>query len=154
MKIFEKPLAIYFETLKYSQKNIEYISENFQILKLINPSKLLSLKEKENVEIIFAPLGYTFNKDLFKKFPNLKVLISNTTSIPHINENDANLMNIKICALNNETQFLDSITPTAEHTIGLIVATSRRIIGAHNSVLKGLGIEKTGELHLCFQELS
>jgi Phosphoglycerate dehydrogenase and related dehydrogenases len=138
MKILNKPLAIYFEILKYSNENIEYIKENFQILKLENPSQLFTLKDKGNVRIIFAPLGYDFNMVLFKKFPNLKVLISNTTSIPHINENDANLMKIKICALHDEKEFLDTITPTAEHTIGLIVAASRRIIGAHHSVVNGM----------------
>jgi len=137
MKQINKPRAIYFEILKYSKNNIDYVAENFEVFYLNNPSQLEKIEFKEGIDVIFAPLGYEFNNNLFKKFPNLKVLISNTTSIPHIDTKDANQRKIEICALHDEQEFLNKITPTAEHTIGLIIASSRRVFGAHQSVLDG-----------------
>jgi len=46
-------------------------------------------------------------------------------------------MSKKVISLQGETSFLSSITPTAEHTMGLIHAVHRRLTGAHDAVFVG-----------------
>lgn len=74
---------------------------------------------------------------MLKEFSQLKVLVSNTTSIPHIDSKFAEKMDIKICALHDEPDFLDSITPTAEHSIGLLLSVWRKIPFSHLDVCSG-----------------
>jgi phosphoglycerate dehydrogenase-like enzyme len=69
--------------------------------------------------------------------PNLKAIVSNTTGVPHIDMVEAARRNIAVCALHDEQAFLDTITPTAEHTIGLMLAAWRRIPAAHAAAAGG-----------------
>jgi D-3-phosphoglycerate dehydrogenase len=69
--------------------------------------------------------------------PRLRVIVSNTTGVPHIDMAAAAARGIAVCALHDEQVFLDSITPTAEHTIGLMLAAWRRIPAAHAAAAAG-----------------
>ena len=44
---------------------------------------------------------------------------------------------ILIAELNDEPAFLETISPTAEHTIGLMLAAWRRVPGAHDAASRG-----------------
>jgi D-3-phosphoglycerate dehydrogenase len=65
------------------------------------------------------------------------VIASNTTGIPHIDAAAAALRGVRVCALHDEPEFLDRITPTAELTIGLMIAAWRRIPAAHQAATGG-----------------
>lgn len=125
-----KPIIIYFKILKYQKENLNLMCKYFDVIELDDPSynteKLLN-----KVNILSAPLGFYIDGQYMDKCPNLKVIISNTTGIPHIDSDAAKIRNIQVCALHNEQEFLETITPTVEHTIGLILASMRRIPSAH-----------------------
>ena len=70
------------------------------------------------------------------EFPNLKVIGCNMTSTEHLPEEECEKRGIKIISLKGETDFLQEITSTAEHTIGLIIALSRNYKTALNSPYK------------------
>ena len=59
------------------------------------------------------------------KFPNLKVVGCNTTSTEHLPEVEMEKRGVKLISLKGETEFLQTITSTAEHTIGLMIALAR-----------------------------
>jgi D-3-phosphoglycerate dehydrogenase len=63
--------------------------------------------------------------------------VSNTTGISHIDAEAAHARGVRICALHDEPQFLETITATAEHTIGLMIAAWRRIPAAHHAAASG-----------------
>jgi len=131
-----KPTALYYSILKYQSENRNFLDKHFNVQELPNPSfdndEILA-----KIEVLFAPLGYKIDNIKITKCQNLKVIISNTTGIPHIDISAASLRGITICALHDEQIFLQKITPTAEHTIGLMLAALRRIPAAHFATCSG-----------------
>jgi phosphoglycerate dehydrogenase-like enzyme len=128
--------ALYFEILNYRKENILLMRKHFDVITMHDP---LNIKEKalDGVEVVFAPLGYFFGQDFFSKAPHLKVIASNTTSTPHIDVEAAASKGVEVFSLKGEREFLDSITPTAELTVGLMIAVTRNLIPAKDSVLDG-----------------
>lgn len=128
--------ALYFEILNYDKNNLKLLKENFELITYRDP---FSIPEEVlvDINIIFAPLGYSFGKKFIDSAPALKVIATNTTGIPHIDAVYARNKGIKVISLAGQTNFLKKITPTAELTIGLIIALTRKIPWAFKSVLEG-----------------
>lgn len=127
---------IYYETLNYQPENLKLLNENFEVIMLPNPlyDKLEILNQ---ANVIFAPLGYYCGRDKINQSPKLKVIASNTTGHPHIDINYAAQKGIQVITLKGHDEFLNTITPTAELTWGLIISLTRKIFPAYQSVLKG-----------------
>lgn len=132
----EKPTIIYYEILNYRPQNMELLRDNFQVITLPDPS-YDTLEVLSMADVALAPLGYSFDKEKIDKSPRLKAIGSNTTGHPHIDVDYAKEKQIKVITLKDYQEFLDSITPTAEMAWGLIIAVTRNIIPAFNSVLNG-----------------
>ncbi|PIQ91708.1 MAG: hydroxyacid dehydrogenase [Parcubacteria group bacterium CG11_big_fil_rev_8_21_14_0_20_39_22] len=128
---------IYYKILKFEQVALEKLRENFEVLELRDPSED-DISDIKEVEAVFAPLGFYCGKEKIDKMPLLKVIASNTTGDPHIDVQYAESLGIKVITLKSEKDFLSTITPTAEHTWGLIIALIRNIIPAHMSVMGGV----------------
>lgn len=131
-----KPTALYFKILKYRPENLALLNNRFNLVKLEHPGEVDTIG-LTNIQLLFAPLGFQVNATYMDKFPNLKAIASNTTGIPHIDRVEAEKRGIVICALHHEQAFLGTITPTAEHAIGLMMAANRRIPKCHEYVLSG-----------------
>lgn len=131
-----KPVALYYNVLSYQPENLALIKQIFDVIELNDPRDDIS-EILANIEILFAPLGFEVNLSKMLECPKLRVIISNTTGIPHIDAIAAASRHISICALHDEQKFLDTITPTAEHTIGLMLAAWRRIPAAHTAACEG-----------------
>ncbi len=131
----QKPVALYYRILNYHQDNLVLLRQLFEARELEDPRydtpELLA-----TVEVLFAPLGFAVDGRKLAQCPRLRAVASNTTGIPHIDDSAAGRRGIAVCALHDESDFLDRITPTAEHTIGLMLAAWRRIPWAHAAVLK------------------
>lgn len=127
---------LYYGMLKFQPENLELLEKNFNVVKLKTPKedtdKILS-----EVEIGFAPLGFHYDKTKIDRMPNLKVIASNTTGEPHIDREYAQSKGIAVVSLKDEQEFLRTITPTAEHTWGLLLALMRRTPWAYQAVLEG-----------------
>ena len=128
--------AVYFKSMNYTWENVAFIKENFNLTILSNV-KNLSPNKNNNVEVLFAPFELSICEGNISQYNKLKVVVSNTTSIPHIDVNFCKKKNIKIASLHNEQTYLKRITPTAEHTFGLILACYRNIIPAFRDVKNG-----------------
>lgn len=131
-----KPRVIYYRVLQYQPENVDLLRAQFDVLTADDPradtDEMLS-----NADAIFAPLGFRVDKTRLDRCPKLRAIISNTTSIPHIDAVEAQRREIKICALHDEQEFLETITSTAEHAIGLIMALWRKIPAAHAAACRG-----------------
>lgn len=131
-----KPVAIYYRILKYQPANLARLAREFDLKVLDSPSHdtppLLDV-----VEVLFAPLGYMVDREKIDSCPRLKVIVSNTTGHPHIDVEYAYSKGIGVACLKFAQDFLQTITPTAELTWGLIVAITRNILPAYESVLSG-----------------
>ena len=127
---FEKPrskeFGLRFEIIK---KNI---SSNYELKKFLEK---LAFK-KIYVDIIFCSLGLYFDKyTLSSQIQNLKLLITPTTGLDHINYRELQNLNLKIVSLNDYPSFLKKISSTAEHTWAIILALSRKLVLGSNDVI-------------------
>lgn len=131
-----KPRALYYRILHYQPENLALVRALFVTEEREDPldvsDELLS-----RIEVMFAPLGFQLDAARMDRCPKLRVVVSNTTGIPHIDVSAAKERGIAICALHDEQEFLEAITPTAEHTIGLLLSVYRQIPGAHADVTRG-----------------
>jgi len=89
------------------------------------------------VELLFAPLGFPVGPERLERAPRLRAVASNTTGVPHIDLVACAQRDVVVCALHDEPAFLETITPTAEHTIGLMLAAQRRLPAAHAAASAG-----------------
>lgn len=131
-----KPVTLYFNILNYQNKNKALLNKYFEVIELEHPGEGTD-EIFSKVELLFAPLGFIVNSAYMDRCPRLRVLASNTTGIPHIDSIEAENRGVMICALHDEQEFLNTITPTAEHTIGLMLAAARRIPAAHAAACAG-----------------
>jgi len=131
-----KPKLLYYQILNFQPKVLYRMNDLFEIIELPDPasdtSDILS-----QVEICIAPLGYTFGKEKINRCKRLRIIASSTLSVPHIDTEYCRQKGIQVYHLGNEKYFLETITPTAELTMGLIIALTRRILWAHQYVCDG-----------------
>ena len=131
-----KPVALYYDMLQYQEENLRHLEAHFDLRRLPTPAEdtdaLLS-----QVELCFAPLGYRVDQAKIARCPRLAAIATNTTGVPHIDVGAAKARGIAVYSLQYEQAFLDSITPTAEHAWGLLLALVRRTPWAHGAVLDG-----------------
>lgn len=129
--------AIYYRIMQYQPENLRLLRSAFDLVEYDDP-RMAEAEALRDAVLVCAPLGYSLNAAALEMCPRLRVILSNTTGIPHIDAAYARSRNIHICALHDEQEFLETITPTAEHTIGLMIALWRRIREASESVLSGV----------------
>jgi len=130
-----KPKAIYYRIMAYQPDNRALMDRMFDVIELDDPRSDGPILA--GTDVLFAPLGFRVDGAKMDRCGQLKAIVSNTTGIPHIDETAARARGIAICALHDEQAFLDTITPTAEHTIGLMLAAWRRIPAAHQAASNG-----------------
>lgn len=128
-----KPRLLYYDIWNYTPENQALLREYFEVVTLPDPDhdlpELLS-----SVEAILAPLGWFCGSDKIDRCPRLKVIGSNTTGHPHIDVEYAKARGVGVVTLKDYQEFLESITPTAEMTIGLMIALTRNLVPAIRSV--------------------
>ena len=84
--------------------------------------------------VIISRLRYELNSELLRHAPNLKFIITATTGLNHVDIEYAKCAGVQVISLQGESKFLKKITPTAEHTWGLLLALVRKYKRAFTSV--------------------
>jgi D-3-phosphoglycerate dehydrogenase len=90
-----------------------------------------------DVSVLVIRLRYLLNREFLDQAPQLKIISTATTGLDHIDLQLAQSRNIAVLSLRGETEFLRTVTATAEHTWGLLLALIRHIPQAHYSVMSG-----------------
>lgn len=88
-------------------------------------------------EILAVKLGVRISKRLMDRLPNLKIIATSTTGLNHIDVAEAKRRGIVVLSLCGETKFLQTITPTAEETFGLMVMLMRNLPWGFDAVRAG-----------------
>lgn len=88
-------------------------------------------------DVLIVRLGHQIDREVFDCGPRLKAVVSATTGLDHIDLESARARGVTVLSLRGEVAFLRSITATAEHTWGLLLALMRRIPEAVESVRAG-----------------
>ena len=95
------------------------------------------LRNVATAKVLMVRLGHHIDRTLLDAAPDLRYIVSATTGLAHIDVGTAELRDIKIVSLRGETDFLETVGATAEHTIALMLALARDIVGSHAQVLAG-----------------
>lgn len=132
-----KPKVLYYSVLDYQPENIEMLHDHFTVIALHDPDEDTP-EILQDVVVTFAPLGFYCGEQKIDLCPRLKVIASNTTGDAHIDVQYAASKGITVITLNEERAFLETITPTAEHTWGLLLALTRLTPWAFDSVKSGI----------------
>ena len=88
-------------------------------------------------DILIVRLHHQIDSEVLEAGKNLKVIVSGTTGLDHIDLQAAEDRQISVLSLKGERAFLNTITATAEHTWGLLLALMRRIPEAIEAVRAG-----------------
>ena len=132
----ERPTALYYSVLQYEDSSIALLNKYFDLMILDSPNDdtpdILA-----QCNVLFAPLGYFLGREKIRYCNKLRVVASNTTGHPHIDVEFLRERDIDVVTLKGQTELLNSVTPTAELTWGLIIALTRNLIPAFESVKNG-----------------
>jgi D-3-phosphoglycerate dehydrogenase / 2-oxoglutarate reductase len=88
-------------------------------------------------EVLWIRLGNYIDGEILRAAPNLRVIVSPTTGLNHIDLAEAETRGIRILSLRGEIDFLKEVRATAELTIGLMLALLRHIPEAARHVREG-----------------
>lgn len=127
---------MYYRILCYQPENLRLLHEALRVEERDDPRQD-DAGVLARVEALFAPLGFPVDGPRMDQCPKLRVIVSNTTGVPHIDMEAAGRRGVAVVALHDEQAFLETITPTAEHAIGLLLAAWRRIPAAHAAASRG-----------------
>lgn len=94
-------------------------------------------KPRPDADIIVIRLAYKIDKFWLDKMPKLKIIVSPTTGLNHIDLNEVKKRGINVISLKGRTGFLNDIPSTAEETIALMMALVRNIPWAFEDVKAG-----------------
>ncbi|CAM8624720.1 SerA Phosphoglycerate dehydrogenase and related dehydrogenases [Burkholderiales bacterium] len=128
--------VLYHTILNYSHTSKKKLEDNFDVVSIEKPGDDIPCDVSEIIAA-FAPLGYKFDEQYLSQFVNLRYVCTNTTGIQHIDAEYCCEQRIEIIGLHDQQKFLKTITPTAEHTLLLILALQRGLCQAQKSVLFG-----------------
>lgn len=104
---------------------------------LHSEKELLDTLRQKKYQAVFLRLGLHFSAEMMQLSPHLRYLITPTTGLNHIDVQAAARNNIHILSLKGETEFLQKIRSTAEHTIALLLALIRHIPASTQAVKQG-----------------
>lgn len=108
------------------------------------------IKEIAQYDVVIVRLAHQINEEILKQAKKLKIIISATTGLNHIDTDFAEKQGIKVLSLKGDTDFLNEIYATAEHTWALLLSLIRKLPQAHSHVLHGAwnrDLFKGSELH-------
>ena len=129
------PRLLNLEPQNYSIEARSLLSEIFEIKDLDESMNLKN--EISNATGIITRLEYIINSDFLTQGSQIKFVATPTTGINHIDEKYLEYLGIELLCLRGEVEFLRSITATAEHTWGLLLALARKIPAAARDVENG-----------------
>jgi D-3-phosphoglycerate dehydrogenase len=101
----------------------------------LNRFELLS--QLPNYDVLIIRLAHQINREIIDAGHGLKAIVTATTGLDHIDIDYAHSKGIAVLSLRGETDFLRTVSATAEHTWALLLALSRRIPHAYAAVQRG-----------------
>ena len=93
------------------------------------------IKNIHNYDALLIGLKHNINHEIINNASKLKCIITPTTGLNHIDLEKAKEKNIEVLSLFGETEFLETITATAELTWGILLSLLRKIPYATQSVI-------------------
>jgi D-3-phosphoglycerate dehydrogenase len=130
---------LHLEKSCYPKETLQRLEENHSVMYLEanDQSKLIEFLRHHPQEAVFVRLGMGINAQVLTTAKSLKYVVTPTTGLNHIDLDTCKNLSIKVISLKGETDFLQSITSTSEHTWMLLLALIRNLNSAYQDVLRG-----------------
>lgn len=130
---------LHLESDKFSSNSLFKLREGNEIYEypFVDQSAYVQLLHLNSFDIIFTRIGLYTGINEFNLQPKLKYLVTATTGLNHIDIEAAKARNIEIISLKGETEFLNTITSTAEHTWALLLCLVRQLVPVYANVVLG-----------------
>lgn len=93
--------------------------------------------DPDSAGILLVRVGYRIDARVLDGMPSLRVLVSPTTGVDHIDLDECARRNVAVLTLRGHREFLENLTNTAEHAFALLLALYRRLVPAYRDVLSG-----------------
>lgn len=88
-------------------------------------------------DVLIVRLGHRVDRELLSRAGRLRVVLTATTGLNHIDLETCRQRGVEVLCLKGERDFLDTLTATAELTWALLLGLIRRLPAAHEHVLAG-----------------
>lgn len=95
------------------------------------------LKRLPEFDVLILRLAYQIDREVIDAGARLKIIVTATTGLDHIDIDYARSKGVTVLSLYGETEFSNTINATAEHTWALLLALIRHIPQAFVSVRTG-----------------
>ncbi|MBI3159764.1 MAG: hydroxyacid dehydrogenase [Chloroflexi bacterium] len=90
-----------------------------------------------HVDVLLVRFAHRIDREIFDVAPRLKAIVTAATGTDHIDAATAEERGVRVLSLKGETEFLERVPATAEHTWALLLALLRRLLAAAASVQAG-----------------
>lgn len=120
----------------YSKRAKELLQQAGE-LKSTNVDPIYFTRIAREFDVLIVRLGHRLDRDFLESNRHLKAVVTATTGLDHIDLMAAEEFGIAVLSLKGETEFLRSVTATAEHTWALLLALLRRIPEAAAGAIEG-----------------
>ena len=101
----------------------------------LSRSELLS--QLPAYDVLIVRFGQRIDREIIDAGTRLRAIVTAATGVDHIDVDYAHSRRIEVLSLRGETEFLETVSATAEHTWALLLALVRRIPQAIESVHSG-----------------
>lgn len=129
---------LFTEPYRHSPKALRTYSSMGRIFELdkVKKNSIRAKKIFKDTQILVIR-NFIVDKKFIDSLPNLKMVVSPTTGVNHIDTNYLKKKGIKVISLKGRTGFLKNITSTADHTMALVLALLHHLPWSFDEVKKG-----------------
>jgi D-3-phosphoglycerate dehydrogenase len=131
-----RPRILISEAIGFPQDALALLGEVGRVM-LFDLDRRVLEADIPNADVLWVRLRHRIDAALMAKAPELRIIVTPTTGLNHIDTEEAARRGIQVISLRGKTDFLKDIRATAEHTLGLMLALLRHLPGAAADVNAG-----------------
>ena len=122
-------VILHLESNRYSDEALSKLNSMSALTKLSfdTQDEFQKYIDENSFDTIFTRLGLNIDEKIIAASPDLKYIVTSTTGLNHINMDVAAKRGIHVVSLKGETEFLNSIKSTAEHTWAILLVLIRKL---------------------------
>lgn len=134
---FNKSLKILVTESSFFSVTASKILEGIGTVTLGDFDRSALLEAVREAEVAWIRLRHQFDREVLDAATRLRVIVSPTTGLDHVDIEEVERRDIRLLSLRGEAEFLQDVRATAELTIGLMLALLRNLPSAVSHVLEG-----------------
>lgn len=124
-----RPKILVTESDGFSDRAIDLLRQSGDVV-LADLDRDALLSAVRDTDILWVRLRHRIDTEVMAAATRLKIIVTATTGLNHIDVQEAERRGIRVLSLRGETEFLKDIRATAEHTLALILAVMRSLPAA------------------------